>query len=147
MSILEQTRFLQTLHPFERLDQAWLEQAASALDVVYFAKDDKVDCPVLKHLLLDCEGERYGFGVNVQPAYRFTLHSLRRFFLTLYYHVESDRDLVMTQFEIGHQLKDTTLIYIKRPADIGLTDSLMRSKLDFESLFYSRSQLTLEDFK
>ncbi|WP_044406383.1 putative nucleotidyltransferase substrate binding domain-containing protein [Thiomicrospira microaerophila] len=52
MSILEQTRFLQTLHPFDRLDQAWLEQAASALDVVYFAKDDKIPLDLAEHAFL-----------------------------------------------------------------------------------------------
>lgn len=110
-------------------------------------KDGQIKCVVLRRLLLDQEGERYGFGVSVQPAYRFTLHSFRRFFLTYFYHVKSDRDLVMTQLEIGHELKETTMIYMKRPSDIGLTPGLIKRKLDFESLIYGQDQLTLEAFK
>lgn len=110
------------------------------------AKEDKLVCPVLKNLLLDQETMRYGFGSNVQPAYRFALHSFRRFFLTYYYHVLADKDVLMTQLEIGHQLKETTMIYIKRAADIGLTPELIAKKLSFESLIYEDDQRTLNEY-
>jgi integrase len=111
------------------------------------AVNNKIGDPVLSGLLLDCESERYGFGLNVQPAYRFTLHSFRRFYLTYYYHTFGERDIVLTQLEIGHELKDTTMVYVKRPGDIGLTKSLIDKKLDFESLLYKCDQLTIGDFK
>ncbi|UQB43050.1 CBS domain-containing protein [Thiomicrospira microaerophila] len=52
MSILEQTRFLQAVHPFDRLDQAWLEEAAAALDVVYFAQEDQIPLDTTGHAFL-----------------------------------------------------------------------------------------------
>lgn len=52
MSILEQTRFLQAVHPFDRLDQAWLEEAATALDVVYFAQEDPIPLDASEHAFL-----------------------------------------------------------------------------------------------
>lgn len=36
MSIVEQVSFLKNIHPFDRLDLVWLNEAAEALDVVYF---------------------------------------------------------------------------------------------------------------
>ena len=110
------------------------------------AIDDKIKDPILKNLLLDQETQRYGFGVNVQPCYRFTLHSFRRFYLTFSYHVIHEKDIIDTQLEIGHSLKETTQIYIKRNKDIGLTPDLINKKINFESLIYESNQSTLNEF-
>ena len=110
------------------------------------AENNVITDPVLKKLLLDQEGSRYGFGINVQNAYRFTLHSFRRFFITYFYNVVSGKDIVFTQLEIGHQLKETTMIYVKRPEAIGLPDGIKGKVLDFESLFYAKNQKTLKDY-
>ena len=40
MSILEQTTFLKSIHPFENLTKAQLEKFAEALDIVYLKKDE-----------------------------------------------------------------------------------------------------------
>lgn len=42
MSIIEQASFLKRIHPFDRLDDGYLNEAAAALDVVYFPLEAKI---------------------------------------------------------------------------------------------------------
>ena len=100
---------------------------------------------VLKNMLLDSEVFRYGFGVNVQPSYRFTLHSFRRFYTTWKYWIEYDQDIILTQLDLGHSLKETTMVYVKRPGDIGLTPELLKKKESLDILL-NKNQSTLNEF-
>ena len=49
MSLAENTNFLQSILPFDRLSSDSLTEIASALDVVYFAKDDLIPFDLDKH--------------------------------------------------------------------------------------------------
>ena len=42
MSILEQKTFLKSIHPFEHLNKAQLENFAQNIDIVYFKKDESI---------------------------------------------------------------------------------------------------------
>lgn len=52
MSIVEQSAFLKTIHPFDRLSGEWLDQAAEALDVVYFPLDSPIPLDLTENAFL-----------------------------------------------------------------------------------------------
>lgn len=52
MSIAQQVDFLKTVLPFNRLDQAWLDEAAQALDIVYFPLGDKIPLDPVENAFL-----------------------------------------------------------------------------------------------
>lgn len=110
------------------------------------ARNKKITNPLLVKMLLDSSIDRIVIGVKAHTnMYRFTLHSLRRMYLTLKYNVDFGKDLVRTQRDIGHELKETTMRYLHNPEMIGLTDKLISSKIGFDSLF-DREQKNLNDY-
>ncbi|HEY9016870.1 putative nucleotidyltransferase substrate binding domain-containing protein [Thiomicrospira sp.] len=80
MSIVEQVNFLTNIHPFECLDSDYLNEAAAALDVVYFPLGNKIPLDstenafiyiVIKGRVSECLGEDGNaqcglYGINSQ---------------------------------------------------------------------------------
>lgn len=80
MSIVEQVSFLTKIHPFDRLSTTHLNEAAAALDVVYFPLNTKIPLDltenafiyiVIKGRVSECMGEDGAgqcglYGINSQ---------------------------------------------------------------------------------
>ncbi len=99
MSLIEQSRFLSSILPFDRLEPELLQQAAAALDVVYFPSDALIPLDtmenaflyiVLKGQISECgsnatsnqcaiygQNAQFGASVLLDPqANRFTYHAI-----------------------------------------------------------------------
>jgi integrase len=108
------------------------------------AKKGTLKSKELEKGLLETIGESISIGTQINSQYRITLHSFRRFYATLHFNTDWNKQIEIACRKLGHEYEKTTMIYLYRKEDINLNEELMKkSKIN---ILLDKNQKKIADY-